>query len=133
MLLAIFTSGILNTAGRQVRYAIPINMDEALRIAITVNQAQIQERRNEAFYVDEARGSGTADRPLRRKRYNGTVRNATQHAEISRTQGQKSKGLYRISGNGNERKCYGCGGAGHLERECPTRQNRMNPRNAPSN
>ena len=100
---------------------------------ITVNQAEIQERRNEAFYVDEARGSGTADRPVRGTRYTGTVRNATQHAEISRTQSQNSKGLYRSSGNGNERKCYECMGTGHLARECPTRQNRMNPRNAPSN
>jgi len=56
MLLASFTSGLLNTAGRQVSYAMPKTMDEALKIAITVNQAQIQERRNEAFYVDETRG-----------------------------------------------------------------------------
>ena len=56
MLVASFSSGLLNTVGRQVRYALPKTMDEALKIAITVNQAEIQERRNEAFYVDEARG-----------------------------------------------------------------------------
>ena len=133
MLLASFTPGLLNIAGRQVRYAMPKTMDEALKIAITVNQAEIQERSNEAFYENEARGSGTADRAARGTRYTGTVRNTTQHAGISRTQGQNSKGLYRSAGNGNERKCYECVGAGHLGRECPIRQNRMNPRNASSN
>jgi hypothetical protein len=113
MLLASFTSGLLNTAGRQVRYVMPKTVDEALKIAITVNQAKIQEQRNEAFYADEARGSGMADRPTRGTRYTSTVRNATQHAGTSRTQGQNSTGLYRSSGNGNDRKCYECGGAGH--------------------
>jgi len=94
MLLASFTLGLLNTMGRQVRYVMPKTVDEVLKIAITMNQAEIQERRNEAFYVDEARGSGMADQPTRGTRYTGTVRNATQHAETSRTQGQNSTGLY---------------------------------------
>jgi len=49
MLLASFTSGLVGTRGRQVRYAIPKSMDEALKIAITVNQVELQERHNEAF------------------------------------------------------------------------------------
>ena len=49
MLLATFTSGLLYAASRQVRYAMPRTMDEALKIAITVNQAEMPERRNEAF------------------------------------------------------------------------------------
>ena len=53
MLLASFTSGFFNTACRQVRYAMPKTKDEALKIAITVNQAEFQERCNEAFYVDD--------------------------------------------------------------------------------
>lgn len=39
MLLASFMSGLLCTPGRQV----PRIMDEALKIAITTNQAEIQE------------------------------------------------------------------------------------------
>jgi hypothetical protein len=74
-------------------------MDEALQIAITVTQAEIQERRNEAFYVDEARGSGTVDRPTRGTRPDG-VRNATQRAGASRTQGQNRKGLREVGERG---------------------------------
>ena len=61
------------------------------------------------------------------------MRKATQHAGISCTHGQNSSGLYRSSRNGNERKSYECREAGHLVREYHTGQNRMNPRNAPSN
>jgi hypothetical protein len=40
MLLASFTSGLLGTPGREVRFSMPQTMDEALKIAITVNQAR---------------------------------------------------------------------------------------------
>jgi hypothetical protein len=48
-LLASFTSGLMGAAGRQARNAMPWPMDEALKIAITVNQAEMQEWRKEAF------------------------------------------------------------------------------------
>lgn len=73
----------------------PQTMDEALKIAITVNQAEIQEQRNKALYVNEVRGFGMADRPTCGTHYNGTMRNATQHAGASHTHSQKSKGLSR--------------------------------------
>jgi len=90
-MLASFTSGLLGNPGRQVRYAMPRTMDEELQIAITVNQAEIQERRNEAFYVDETRGAGTANRPTRGTRCNGRVKNTTQHLAASRTQSRNSR------------------------------------------
>jgi len=49
MLLASFTSSLVGIPGRQARYAIPKSMDEALKVAITVNQTELQERHNEAF------------------------------------------------------------------------------------
>jgi hypothetical protein len=45
MLLASFTSGLLGEVGKFTRFNLPANMSEALKIATTVNQAQIQERR----------------------------------------------------------------------------------------
>ena len=68
MLLASFTSGLTGTSGRQVRFSLPKNMEEALRISVTVQQAELQERRNETFYVDEVQERGKADRSSRETR-----------------------------------------------------------------
>jgi hypothetical protein len=54
MHLASFTSGLLGETGKQVGFNLPENMDKALKIAITVKHAEIEERRNETFYVEEA-------------------------------------------------------------------------------
>jgi hypothetical protein len=99
MLLATFTSGLIGNPGRQVRYSMPRTMEEALQIAITVTQAEIQERRNEAFYVDEARESGTVDRPTRGMRPDG-AKNATQLAGASRNRVRTSRDTQAIWGRG---------------------------------
>ena len=52
MLLSAFTKGLIGTVGRQVRFSSPKTAEEALQIAINVSQAEIQEARDNAFYVD---------------------------------------------------------------------------------
>lgn len=49
MLLASFVSGLTGTPGRQVRYANPQTIDEALKIALSVQEAEKQERFNESL------------------------------------------------------------------------------------
>jgi hypothetical protein len=51
MLLASFTAGFFGTPGKQTRFAAPPNMQEALKIAMSVEQAERLERRVGAFYV----------------------------------------------------------------------------------
>jgi hypothetical protein len=63
MEIASFTTGVMGTLGRKIRYAFPKFIDEALKITITVNNAELQERRDEEFYLDrEAWGPDLADR-----------------------------------------------------------------------
>ena len=52
MLLSAFNKGLAGTGGRQVRYFSPAAAEEALQIVINVSQAEIQEARDNAFYVD---------------------------------------------------------------------------------
>lgn len=111
----------------------PQTMDEALKIAITVNQTEIQEQPNEVFYVAEARGFGMVDRPARGTRCSDATRNTTQHAGVSRTQRPSRKGFFGKLENGDNRIFYECGGIGHVDRESPFRQIHLNPRNPPSN
>jgi hypothetical protein len=49
MLLASFTTGLRGNPVFQVRYSTPKTVQEALQIAITVEQVELQERQNEAF------------------------------------------------------------------------------------
>jgi hypothetical protein len=42
MLLASFTAGLVGTPGRQVRFSVPKNMQEVLRNAVTVHQAELR-------------------------------------------------------------------------------------------
>jgi len=114
MILASFTSGLLGEAGRQTRINLPRNMQEALKIAITVTQAGIQERHKETFYVEGARASRETDRSSRGARNSGTAKSTTRHAGASPTQSQNRKGQPTISGNRDGLKCYECGGVGHF-------------------
>ena len=131
MLLASFTSGLVGTPGRNVRFSLPKNLQEALRIAVTVQQAELQERRNET-YVDEVQERGKADRSSSETRRSGYMRNTTQQVGASRTQDLTCKGSSRNLGRVNRQKCLECGGLGHFARECPSHQNRRGIRNRTS-
>jgi hypothetical protein len=64
----------------------------ALKIATTVNQAQIQKHRNETFYVEKARTRRELRRTSRGQRRSSNMKHTSQHADVSRTQSQNRKG-----------------------------------------
>ena len=84
----------------------PSNLDDAIKLATTVNQAEIQDRRNESFYVDEAGRHSTPDRSSRGTRSGSKVRSSTQHAGAGRTQNLYRQGQSQNTGNGVDRKCF---------------------------
>ena len=51
MLLAAFVSGLIGTPGRQCRFANPQNIQQALSIALTVDQAEKLDPSKESFYT----------------------------------------------------------------------------------
>ena len=50
MLLASFVTELTETPGKRVRYANPRNIQQALSIALSVQEAEKQERFNENFF-----------------------------------------------------------------------------------
>jgi hypothetical protein len=52
MLLASYVSGLTGVPGRQVRYSNPQTVQLALQIALSVQEAEKQERFNESFYAN---------------------------------------------------------------------------------
>ena len=51
MLLASFISGLAGKVGKYVRYQSPRNLEQALQIALVVQEAEKQEKFNESFYT----------------------------------------------------------------------------------
>ena len=57
-LLASFVAGLAGVAGRQVRYQNPQTLQHALSIALSVREAEKQERFSETFYAKSASNPG---------------------------------------------------------------------------
>ena len=51
MLLASFVAGLAGEVGRQTRFSNPQSLDQALKIALTVQEAEKQETSSESFYA----------------------------------------------------------------------------------
>jgi hypothetical protein len=75
MLLASYISGFIGQPGKQVRYAAPVSMDQAIRIAVSVDEAERQEKFNNSFY---ARNENRTDSDSRNSRHAANTRKASQ-------------------------------------------------------
>ena len=69
MVLAAYGAGLSGTAVREVRMRAPVTTEGALRIAVTIEQGELQESRNNSFYVvselDTSPSSRARERPPR--------------------------------------------------------------------
>jgi hypothetical protein len=82
-----FFSGLVGTAEKQVRFSLPKTLDEDLKIAITVDQAELQERRSEAFYLrSQEHVSGTADLSTSQTSHRDSEKARTQYSIYERTE-----------------------------------------------
>jgi hypothetical protein len=51
MLLASYVAGLNGVRGKQVRYASPLSLEESIRIAVSVQEAERQKKFNNNFYA----------------------------------------------------------------------------------
>jgi len=83
MCLASFVGGLAGVVGREVRYAHPKNLGEAVNLALAVDEAEKQERRNEMFYtrLDKFAGQLTRSPGNSRRGRNNSERTADSRAK----------------------------------------------------
>ena len=140
MLLVSFVAGHTGSPGRQMRHRNPQTLQEAISFALSVQEAEKQERFNESFCVQfdrsvrylsrsSSRTGRVDDRPSRpADSHTSSIKRSQQH-EHSRIAGRPPNS--RITRNAQTEaalRCYECEGLGHYARECPTRQKRESHR-----
>lgn len=127
MLLAAYTAGLTGQAGREVRLRAPATADEAVRIAITVEQAELQERRNGSFYTDAEADISPSGRVQNRTARHGKEENSIGQSNPTRhvrTRNANSQRPTQKAQSDAPVKCYECSGYGHFARDCANRKQR---------
>ena len=133
MLLAAFVSGLIGTPGKQCRYSNPQTLQQALSIALTVEQAERQERFYNSFYTRYDKTVRLLARsPSRKKKGedHSTRKDSSPAAKPSNRSSNSSGNFSRNAKTESALRCYECQGVGHFAVECPTRLRRVS-QNAP--
>jgi len=134
MLLASFVAGLAGEADRQTRFSNPQSLDQAQKIALTVQEAKKQEKCSEYFYVSfnnslKLHSPGRTRHDSHEPHGSAVARRAGNRTQTQRNMTSRRHNRPKTSGNRNERtktalRCYESEGFGHFARECPTRLNR---------
>jgi hypothetical protein len=134
MLLESFVLGLAGVVGRQTRFSNPQTIEDALRVALSVQEAEKQERFNESFYKFENSVRLLCRSPDRSHSGNEGQHQTTDSRAVNRPRGQRlgtsgktvRSEVARSRGAQTDAalRCYECRGIGHYARQCPTRQNR---------
>jgi hypothetical protein len=123
VLLSAFISGLSGNPGQQVRFQMPPTVDQALQIAITVFEAEAQEKRNVTFFSNsethkKSRGNfGQPWKTFGRSEYGQAARVSTDTQHAGRKQRQRYS---RPSNASREGKllCFKCGKPGQFAKDC---------------
>jgi hypothetical protein len=108
MMIASFINGLRGNPGIQTRFASPSVMEDAVRIAVTIEQAESCKGKSETFYVDSNTVATERSKPSRSS--------AKGRNPNTRTENSLSRSDFR---------CYECEGKGHYASICPTRKLRL--------
>jgi hypothetical protein len=118
LVLAAFTNGLGGIPGKHARYNLPTTIEDAIRVAVTVEQAETCHPKSDAFYLEE-KANEIRDRKGDRR---AQTRDRGWRSNSPRKNGQASDSTERLAGGVNrDATCYSYGGRGHYSRVCRTR------------
>jgi hypothetical protein len=109
MIIAAFTEGLRGNPGNHARIAVPTKMEDAVNIALTVEQAETRGTKGDTFSV------GDRSKPHQSR----TPENRRGRGEISKRESAE------VDGEDEKMTCFSCGGKGHRSRDCATRKARL--------
>jgi hypothetical protein len=118
LVLAAFTNDLGGNPGKHARFNLPTSIEDAIRLAVTVEQAEACHPKSDAFYLEE-KASEIRDRRRDRR---AQPRDRGWRSNSRRKTGTASDATERLAGGvDRDATCYSCGGRGHYSRVCPTR------------
>jgi hypothetical protein len=110
MVLAAFTNGLGGNPGKHIRYNLPTSIEDAIHLAVTVEQAEACHPKSDAFYLEE-KANEIRDRKGDRR---AQTRDSGWRSNSPRKNGQASDSTERLAvGVDRDATCYSCGGRGH--------------------
>ena len=133
MLLASLVARLSGVPGRQVRYSAPQSMQQSLSLALSVQEAEKQEKCNEIFYtrfensvrlVSRSPGQTYCDDGRPRRSADAASHVRSRHGRAPHSSGKPTNTDTRNARTEAALKCYEREGMGHFSRECLMRQRR---------
>jgi hypothetical protein len=107
MLLASYTSGLMGNPGKQVMYSLPATLEDVIKIAVTVEQTEAHEQKNDTCYLS-GKTKGPHNSAL--KAYSIEQGKSSTHRSHDENNSRRSK----------DEMCYEGEGIGRMARDCPT-------------